>query len=365
MRDGWAMDEEKTEQATPRSRQRAREKGQVAKSRELTGAFVLLVGFVTINAIMEWWGELSSELFTGTLGNLSGWSITHEAMPSIVQYASSMVLNFMWPVFAATAATAIIMNLVQTKGVISIEPIRPTLNKINPVQGVKRMFSSRGGVELLKAVLKIGLVIMISWLYIRGNLQNIVQANQLDPSAYLPYFGNHALKLALWIIAVMILLAILDYIYQFYQFEKDLMLTKTEAKEEYKQMEGDPLVKSRMRARQRQIAMTAMMREVPRADVVVTNPTHIAVAIRYENDMPAPQVVAKGKGVLAERIINIAKDFDVHIHRDPPLARTLYQMIEVGGFIPYEMYIALAEILAHVYKTKRKFAKRRRKMAAV
>ncbi|HDS29733.1 MAG TPA: flagellar biosynthesis protein FlhB [Firmicutes bacterium] len=359
------MDEEKTEQPTPRSRQRARERGQMARSRELTGTLVLLVGVLTIYAIMNWWGILASELFQGIIGNLYNPSVNWQTMPAITEYAGRMMFSFLWPIFAATSVAAILFNLLQTKGNISLEPIRPNLNKISPMRGLRRMFSTRGFVELLKAIMKIGMVIIVTWLYIRANMPAIVGSNQLDPTAYLPFFGNHALKLALWIIALFVLISILDYIYQFYQFEKDLMLTKTEAKEEYKQMEGDPLVKSRMRTRQRQIALTAMLREIPRADVVVTNPTHIAVALRYEEDMPAPQLVAKGKGVIAERIISIAKDFDIHIHQDPPLARSLYAMVEVGGFIPYELYVAMAEILAHVYRTKKKFRKRREKMAGV
>ena len=181
--------------------------------------------------------------------------------------------------------------------------------------------------------------------------------------AYLPFFGNHAFRLGLWIIALFILLGILDYLYQIRQNEKELMLTKQEAKEEYKQMEGDPLVRGRIRARQRQIAMSRMLREVPRADVVITNPTHYAIALRYENDMPAPQCVAKGKGAIAERIIEIAKQFDVHIHRDPPLARSLYALVEVGDMVPYEFFVALAEVLAFVYRTKKKYRRMRKKIA--
>jgi flagellar biosynthetic protein FlhB len=226
------------------------------------------------------------------------------------------------------------------------------------------MFSMRGFVELLKSILKIVLVAAVAWAYLRANMRAIIQAQTFDPTSYVPFFGGHAFRLGLWIIGVLLILAILDYIYQVYQHEKDLMLTRQEAKEEYKRMEGDPLVRSRIRTRQRQIAMTRMLREVPRADVVVTNPTRVAVALRYESDMPAPQVVAKGKGSIAERIIALAKEFGVHIHRDPPLARALYAMVEVGGMIPYDFYVALAEILAYVYRTRRKYSKQRRKLMA-
>jgi len=358
------MDEEKTEQATPRSRQRARERGQVAKSRELSGSLVLLIAFLTLFLIISWWGDIATGMFHDIIGNLHSPKVTIDMLPVITRYIFITLFTFMWPIFLATAVSAIIFNLMQTKGLASLEPIRPKLSNINPVQGVKRMFSTRGFVELLKAVLKIGLVALIAYLYIRGNMDMIVQAHTLAPTAYLPYFGTHALKLGLWIIGTLILLSILDYLYQIYQFEKDIMLTKTEAKEEYKQMEGDPLVKSRMRQRQRQIALSAMLREVPKADVVVTNPTHIAIALKYEDDMPAPQVVAKGKGAIAERIIDLAKQFEVHVHRDPPLARALYGIVEVGQVVPYEFYVAIAEILAYVYRTKKKYRKTRSRLAA-
>ncbi len=358
------MDEEKTEQPTPRSRQRARERGQVAKSRELTGAFVLLVAFLTIFLVIESWGKIATGMFEAILGNLFVPAINMEGLPSITGYILTVLFSFMWPLMVATMFAAILFNLLQTRGMVSLEPIRPKLNKIDPVQGIKRLFSTRGFVELLKAVMKITLVGLVAYTYIRSNLPEIAQAHTLDPTAYIPFFGNHAMRLGLWIIAILILLAILDYIYQIYQFEKDLMLTKTEAKEEYKQMEGDPLVKSRMRQRQRQIALSAMLKEVPKADVIITNPTHIAIAIKYEPDMPAPQVVAKGKGAIAERIISLAKEFDVHVYRDPPLARSLYRMVEVGSVIPYEFYVAIAEVLAYIYRTKKKYSKHRRRLAA-
>jgi flagellar biosynthetic protein FlhB len=357
------MDEEKTEQPTPRSRQRARERGQVAKSRELTGSFVLLVGFLTLFLMIKIWGAISTGMFHDILGNLFSPTITPEGMRGLTNYSLGIMFAFLWPVFLATSAAAILLNLLQTRGIMSLEPIRPKLSNINPVQGVKRMFSTRGFVELLKAVLKIALVAGVAMVYIRANMGGIIQAQQLDPTAYMPFFGDHALKLGLWLIATLVFLSILDLIYQHYQFEKDLMLTRTEAKEEYKQMEGDPLVRSRIRQRQRQIALSRMLREVPRADVVITNPTRVAVVLRYEDDMPAPQVVAKGKGAIAERIIALAKEYDVHVHQDPPLARSLYEMVEVGDVIPYEFYVTLAEILAYVYRTKKKYSKQRRRLA--
>jgi flagellar biosynthetic protein FlhB len=358
------MDEERTEQPTPHSRQRARERGQVAKSRELTGTFVLLVGFLTIFLIMGLWGKLSAGVMYDMLGGLGNIAVNSDNMQSINGWVLRVLFEYLWPLLLATAATAVLVNLLQTRGVISLEPIRPKLENLDPMRGVRRMFSARGFVELLKAVLKIVLVVLVAYGYIRANLPAILQAQTLDPSAYVPFFGGHAFRLGLWIIAVLLLLSILDYIYQLYQHEKDLMLTKQEAKEEYKRMEGDPLVRSRIRARQRQIAMTRMLREVPRADVVVTNPTRVAVALRYESDMPSPQVVAKGKGAIAERIIALAKEFGVHIHRDPPLARALYSMVEIGGMIPYDFYVALAEILAYVYRSKRRYAKQRRTLMA-
>jgi flagellar biosynthetic protein FlhB len=358
------VDEERTEQPTPHSRQRARERGQVAKSRELTGTIVLLIGFLAIFLLMGFWGRLSAGMMYDLFGGLGSIPVNLDNMPAINAYVLRILFEYLWPLLLATAAAAILLNVLQTRGVMSLEPIRPKLENLDPMRGVRRMFSARGFVELIKAVLKILLVVLVAYGYIKANFPAIVQAETLDPSAYVPFFGGHAFRLGLWIIAVLLILAILDYIYQLYQHEKDLMLTKQEAKEEYKRMEGDPLVRSRIRARQRQIAMTRMLREVPRADVVITNPTRVAIALRYESDMPAPQVVAKGKGVIAERIIALAKEFGVHVHRDPPLARALYAMVEVGGMIPYDFYVALAEVLAYVYRTKRKYVKQRRTLMA-
>lgn len=357
------MDEEKTEQATPQSRRRARERGQVARSREFTSVFVLLIAFITLYLVINMWGQIATGMLHDILGNLHSPAINEYGVIAINVYVMKVMLAFLWPIFAATSVSAILFNLVQTRGVLSLDPIRPKLNNINPINGLKRMFSMRGLVELIKAITKIAMVVGVTWFYIKANLPSIIQAQTYDPLAYIPFFGEHAFRLGLWIIALFILLAILDFIYQHRQHEKDLMLTKQEAKEEYKQMEGDPLVKSRIRTRQRQIAMTRMLREVPRADVVITNPTRYAIALRYEEDMPAPQVVAKGKGAIAERIIAIAREFDVHIHRDPPLARAIYSMVEVGDLVPYEFYVAMAEILAYVYRTKKKYSRLRKRMA--
>ena len=357
------MDEEKTEQATPHTRRRALERGQIPRSRELVSAFVLLVGFITLYLVIGWWGNISWRMFEDTIGNMQAPSYNEQSINEILTYTIFKIFEYLWPLFVATSLIALLLNLVQTRGNVSLEPIRPKLNNINPLKGVQRMFSMRGFVELVKAVLKIGMVVLVTWMYVKANLPAIVQAHMLEPMAYVPYFGMHAFKLGMWIIALFNLLGIFNYMYQIRQHEKDIMLTRQEAKEEYKQMEGDPLVRGRMRARQRQIAMSRMLREVPRADVVITNPTHYAIALKYEEDMPAPQVVAKGKGSIAERIIQIAKQFDVHIHRDPPLARSLYSMVEVGGVIPYEFYVALAEVLAFVFKTKKKYRKMRKKMA--
>jgi flagellar biosynthetic protein FlhB len=180
-----------------------------------------------------------------------------------------------------------------------------------------------------------------------------------DPMAYITTFGKLAFELGIKLALAFLLLAIFDYMYQRWEYEKKLMMTHQEVKEDYKLTEGDPLVKYRLRQRARQIAMTRMLREVPRADVVITNPLEVAVALRYdEGEMPAPTVVAKGKGRIAERIRDLAKEFDVMIYPDPPLARSLYAACEVGDLIPYELYRAIAEVLAYVYSMEGRRVKR-------
>lgn len=348
------MSGEKTEDATPRQREKAREKGQVPQSKELGQSFAMLVSFCMLYLVMDYWGRGFLNILHDAWSDVRPMEINEAFYQSWALYSIQKITFFVLPIAVASALTIIAASLFQTKGVLSTHPISPRLDKLNPVTGFKRMFSTRGLVELLKAVLKIGIVAAMVYAYIKSKMDIIVQGFFGEPIALIAVFGKLAFYLAIYICAFFMILSILDLLYQRWESEKQLKMSKEEVKDEFKQMEGDPLIKRRIRDRQRQVAMTRMMQEIPESDVVITNPTHFAVALKYEEEMPAPQVVAKGKGDIALRIIQIAKEFNIPIEQNPPLAQSLYRMTDIGDVIPYELYEALAEILAKIYKKKNK-----------
>ncbi|MBU1024342.1 flagellar biosynthesis protein FlhB [bacterium] len=348
------MTGEKTEEATPRQRQRARERGQVAQSKELGQSVAMLVSFCVLYLLMQLWGR-------GFLNMLhDGWSdvrpveFDQSFYQSWVLYSMQKISYFVLPIALASTFMIIASSVMQTKGVLSAHPLSPKLDRLNPINGFKKMFSTRGLVELIKAILKIGIVSAIIFYFIKSRMDIIVQGFFGEPITLISVFGRQAFQLAIYICAFFIILSVIDFIYQKWESEKSLKMSKQEVKEEFKQMEGDPLIKRRIRERQRQIAMTRMAQAIPESDVVITNPTHFAVALKYEDDLPAPQVIAKGKGDIALRIIQIAKEFNIPIEQNPPLAQSLYRLTEVGEMIPFELYEALAEILAKIYRKKRK-----------
>ncbi|MCD6216639.1 flagellar biosynthesis protein FlhB [bacterium] len=348
------MSGEKTEDATPRQREKAREKGQVPQSKELGQSFAMLVSFCMLYLVMQYWGRGFLDILHDAWSDVRPMEINEAFYQSWALYSIQKISFFVLPIAVASALTIIAASLFQTKGVLSIDPISPKLERLNPVTGFKRMFSTRGIVELLKAVIKIGIVAAMVYAYIKSKMDIIVQGFFGEPVALIEVFGKLAFYLAIYICAFFMILSILDLLYQRWESEKQLKMSKEEVKDEFKQMEGDPLIKRRIRERQRQVAMTQMMQEIPESDVVITNPTHFAVALKYEEEMPAPQVVAKGKGDIALRIIQIAKEFNIPIEQNPPLAQSLYRMTDIGDVIPYELYEALAEILAKIYQKKNK-----------
>ncbi len=356
------MDErgERTERPTPRARERARERGDIPHSIELSSAGILLVGFIALFIAMGTWIALGRELFTTCFGFMRFDDLNGGSVASLYLWGLSIAFRMVAPVFGAVVVGGLLINLIQTKGNISAEKIRPNLQRLNPVTNAKNLFSTKRLFEAFKSIVKILLAIAIGYWVIRGRMDIITIAGiKGNPMEYLYTFGNLAFELGLKLAGAFLILAILDYMYQRWDHEKKLMMTRQEVKDDYKQSEGDPLVKQRLRQRARQIAMTRMLREVPRADVVITNPTEVAVALRYEEgEMPAPTVVAKGKGRIAQRMRDLAEEFDVAIYPDPPLARALYAACEVGDLIPYELYRAIAEVLAWVYSKEKRRMKR-------
>ncbi|RLE12823.1 flagellar biosynthesis protein FlhB [Candidatus Aerophobetes bacterium] len=347
--------EEKIHPPTPRRRRRARRRGQVAKSMEinsllvLTGGIVLLkfLGYPLFASLLSLSRNIWSELFYFT-----------SASPDICLKLKQALLHtalHLLPFFLLVAGIALAANIVQVGFVFSFYPLAPDPGRINPVRGLKRIFSTQALMRLLISLLKITIVGYIAYLTVRGQLPVIFSLTGQE----IGKIFVTTLRLAFYLILSLCLgiapLALLDYVFQRRRYERELRMSPEELKEEYKQTEGNPLTKSRIRSLQRQILRSRMMQKVPQADVVITNPVHLAVALQYERErMNAPVVVAKGAGLIAEKIKEVARKHKVPIVENKWLAQMLYRSVEIGEEIPVKLYQAVAEILAYIYRLKGK-----------
>jgi flagellar biosynthetic protein FlhB len=249
---------------------------------------------------------------------------------------------------------AILANVLQVGVMFSSEAITPQVSKIDPIKGFQRLFSLRSLIELIKSIFKICIVGTVAYIVVKGELDRMLILMDQSVWGMMIYLGNISFKILLATTIVLIILAILDYIYQRWEYEKSLRMTKQEIKDEYKNTEGDPMIKARIRRIQREIAHKRMMAQVPKADVIITNPTHLAVAIKYDHEnMMAPMVVAKGANIIAEKVKQIAEENDVPIIENKPLAQVLYKMVDINSLIPEDLYRAVAEVLAFVYDQKK------------
>lgn len=347
--------QERTEEATPRRREEARKRGQVAKSRELNSVAVLFAGTSSL--------LLLGSLFLSQINLMFGYSFTSFNLsidlPStlyLFKFFLLSLMKFLLPLFVLLTLSVLIVYLLQTGGgVWAVEAISLKFERLNPIEGFRRLFSLTSLFELVKSLLKLAIIILVSYFIIKDEIKGIL--NLLGMSvAYLTASMVHLIKvLIIKILFILFLLSLLDWLYNWWEVERKLRMTREELKEELKQTEGDPLVRARIRQKQRELARRRMLAEVPKADVVITNPEHFAVALKYEmGEMPAPQVVAKGVDYLAQKIKEIAQENDVPIFEDPPLARLLYYKTKVGDYIPQELYEAVAKILAVVYKLREK-----------
>ena len=344
---------EKTEEPTAKKRGDARNKGQVAKSQELNAAFVLLAGFLGLRVLWEYiYGNIAGYA-TYVLSNL-GQSTTTEAISEIFLGIMLLLGKTALPIMLGIMIFGLGINLYQVGFLITTEPIGFNLDKLNPINGFGRIFSKRSLIELVKSVFKIIVIGFFLYLFLKDEIPYMPYFIYYDLVHSMTEIADKIFAMAFQVIAVIFVLAVADYAYQQWQMTQDLMMTKQEVKDEYKQSEGDPQIKGKIKQKQRQMAMQRMMQEVPKADVIVTNPTHLAIAIMYQAGMVAPVVLAKGQDLVAERIKNIAREHNIMIVENKPLARALYAAVEVGGSVPQELYQAVAELLAFVYKLKKK-----------
>ncbi len=349
--------EEKTEKATPRRRQEARRKGQVVKSRELNSAVILLYLILVlkytlpdkiINYLVFMETIFSDYILKSDMYRLSN-------LAALNRDLFLTVFGFLLPILGTAIVISLIINYIQVGSLFTTEPIKISLERLNPVEGFKRIFSKRAIVELLKSVIKVFLVIYIVYVSIKKRVLSIPLLTDMDIIEAMKYISEMVFDVSIKVSIALLLLSIVDYLYQWREHEHNLMMSKEDIKEEFKQTEGNPLIKSRIKQIQRQVMMRRMMQQIPEADVVITNPYHLAVAIKYESEkQSAPVVIAKGANIIAEKIKEIATVNNIEIVENKPLAHLLYKSVEIGEMIPENLYQAVAEVLAFVYSLKQR-----------
>ena len=343
---------ERTESATPKRRQEAREKGQVLKSVEVNTAALLVAGAAFLQ-----WGmptmsaslmDMTARIFqTSASADFSRATLGAQTV-ALMLYMARLVA----PLVLGIALVGVVSNLAQVGFLLSGEAIRPQMSRVNPLEGAKRLFSSKTLVELVKTVIKVSVVGLFAWqaLQDKGPLLVSLADMQAAPAGFAV---STAMMQVIWkVAAAFVVIAAADYLYQRWFFERSLRMSKEDIKEELKQSEGNPHMRARLRQRARALARQRMMQQVPTADVVITNPTHFAVAIKYEAGMEAPTVIAKGERLIAQQIKKVARENNIPTIENKPLAQALFKACQVGKSVPPELYKAVAEVLAFVYRMR-------------
>lgn len=345
---------DRTEKPTAKKLADARKKGQIAQSREIPSAMILMTSLAVFYFGGRAMAQQLTDLMRISFRNLGGgWIQNAGSINLMMGWLFDQTLSVLMPLMIALLVTGIVANVAQFGFNLKEDMLAPDFKKLNPISGVKRLISLKSFVELMKSIFKIGFVGLIAYLMLRGELMTIPSLIHMEVIETAAYMGEVAFKIAFFVCLGLIILATADFAYQRWQHQKDLMMTKQEIKEEHKQSDGDPQVKSRIRSMQMEMAQRRMMDAIPSADVVITNPTHFAIAIKFDPEkMAAPQVVAKGADYIALRIREIAAEHDVPMVENKPLAQTLFRSAEIGDFIPEELYRAVAEVLAYVYRLK-------------
>lgn len=356
----FANDEggDKTEEPTAKKIDDSRKEGQVAKSKEISTAASLLAVFLCMKIFMGFLGERLTGVFFKFWNQLDVYANSAFNSITVVQLLTEGLIYILitcLPFFVIAFLVAFLSQAVQFKWMVTSKPLQPKLNKLNPISGFKRMFSKQALFELVLSIVKIVIIYAICHSVIKDNLTVLLTLYDLEIKDCLGILFDLVMDLGLKISLVYFILAFADLFFQKWKHKQELKMTKQEVKDEYKNQEGDPKVKSQQRQRMQQASRRRMMQSIPEADVVITNPTHFAVALKYDNTVnQAPIVVAKGADYLAFKIKEIAKENDVVIYEDKPLARMLYNNVDIGREIPVELYQAVAEVLAYVYGERNK-----------
>ena len=340
----------KTEKATPKRLSEARKHGNVAKSRDLNTAITCLAGslalYFSMDSIYHHTAQMFRELWGGGFQAALETNLDHNLFILVATHFFLMIA----PLLCVLVIMAVAANMAQVKFLLAWEAIKPNFSRLNPLKGLANFFSLRSLLELGKSIIKLILIAYVVFLVIKRETSlflPLVQAEIVDIASLT---GILTFKILIYVGSFTLFMSFLDYAYQHWQHGKDLMMTKEEVKEENKQSEGNPQIKSRIRSLQRTLWRQRMMSKVPKADLVITNPTHYAVALAYNKTMEAPRLVAKGRNLIAKRIIKIARKHQIPIVQNPPLARALYHQVDLDENIPVSLYRAVAKVLAYVYQ---------------
>ncbi len=352
---------EKTEEPTGKKLNDARKEGQVAKSKEIANAFGILALFIILKVYVGTIGTRFIESFHVVYGQIPelvkmyNGNLSVASLQVLLRSMMLRLLTIIAPVLLIGVMVAVICDIVQVKWRPTTKPIKPKFSKLSPVKGFARIFSPNSLVELLKSLLKLVVIGYVVYSYLKGRVGQIFLLYDITLNQAIGLIGEIAIDLGIRIAMVYMVIAFLDFWYQKWKFRQDMKMTKQEVKDEYKNQEGDPQVKAKQKQRMREASMRRMMSQLPEADVVITNPTHYAVAIKYDPEKyDAPYVLAKGEDYLAQKIKDVAREHEIEIVENKPLARMLYANVEIGGLIPPELYQAVAEVLAFVYHLKGK-----------
>jgi flagellar biosynthetic protein FlhB len=347
-------DQEKTEDATPARREEFRKKGQVAQSKELASVLTLFGAVLVIWMLSASQFESMREIFDASFGGRMVENVRSDNIIPAATFAFKKAFMIVLPPFAIFFVFGFLSNVLQIGFLQNEEALKFDLQKIDPMQGLKRLFSMKSVVEGVKAVFKVLLVMGVVAMVFKEEITTIPAMMQMSIPMAMAYIGDITLKVLGGVGFLMLVISGMDYAFQRYQLEQQMRMSKQEIKEEYKTREGDPLVKSRIRRIQREMAQKRMMADVPKADVIITNPTHIAIALKYDGSTPAPQLIAKGANKVAERIKEIAREHNIPVVENKPLARTIFKTLEIGNVIPRELYQAVAEVLSYVFRLKKR-----------
>jgi flagellar biosynthetic protein FlhB len=346
--------QERTEPATPRKRRKEREEGRVAKSQDLGAAAIILVGLFALLVFGRFLFSWILAFTTDMIAFMGGNTLREDGWFSVIRDETAYALVIPWlPIGLAAAVGALIVTVSQVGFFITPKPLVPKMDRFNPVSGLKKVLSLRSLVEMVKGLLKAALFALVIYYSLRKDTPELVLAIRFPLEAGVSQLLWKLLRLSFRLAFLLLVIAVFDYAYQKWEFEWSIKMSKQELKEEYKQMEGDPQIRSKIRQKQRELARSRMMSSVPGADVVITNPTRLAVALEYDRKvMDAPVVCAKGSGFLARRIREVAEENAVPVVENKPLARSLFETLEVGEEVPEELYRAVAEVLAFVYRIR-------------